>query len=391
MIKQFKFTDKAIKALPANPKDSKSTELEVSDTQVTGLKCSVSRTGRRRFMLRYLYHGRKQSISLGSFDEVNVATARKIAQKHKLLVSEGINPKEQETPTLALTLNTFFFEHYLPSIKKRKKTWRDDLYRYDVMIAPKLGEIPFNQLRTIDIEKLHLGLLDTINKFGTPYAPATCNQALMIIKSMAKYAVHLDVIPDDLSLPVKLFRLDNARTRFLDVDEMKLLLCACETYSNKTIAGYIALLALSGLRSSEAANIKWEHVDLQKRIIVIPTTKNGTARSIYLTDKMLTFIEQIKQIPENPYLFTGRASGKPLTNARKTLNRLLNRAGIDSSGVCQHTLRHSVGSNLVSNGVSLRLVQEQLQHKSIISTQRYAKLTTESMKQTSETLSNLLT
>jgi len=43
MIKKFKFNDKAIKALPANDRASKSTELEVSDTLVQGLKCLVGK------------------------------------------------------------------------------------------------------------------------------------------------------------------------------------------------------------------------------------------------------------------------------------------------------------------------------------------------------------
>ena len=132
-------------------------------------------------------------------------------------------------------------------------------------------------------------------------------------------------------------------------------------------------------------------VDIAKRVIHIPMTKNGKARSIYLTDPMLAFIGRVPLKVDNPYLFAGKAKGKPLGSVRKTFIKLLKRAQVNGDEVCLHTLRHSVASNLVSAGVSLRLVQEQLQHKSIISTQRYAKLTTESMRQTSEKLSDMLT
>lgn len=391
MIKRFKFTDKTIKALPANNRDSKSTELEVSDTQVQGLKCLVGKTGNKRFLFRYTFHQKKQSISLGRFGDINVANARQAAQKHRVTLGENVNPKvERDCPT-RLTVEAFFYEHYLPAIKKRKKTWRDDQYRYDIMIAPQLGHIVFRDLRTIDVQKHHLALTEKINKYGKYYAPATCNQALMILKSMTKYAVNLRVLDEDVCLPIKLFRLNNARTRFLNTHEVKRLLKSCKEYSNKTIAGYIALLALTGLRCSEVANIKVKDVDIGKRIIHIPITKNGKARSIYLTDTILAFIGRVPLKPDNPYLFAGRAAGKPFGSVRKTFIKLLKRAQIDNDGVCLHTLRHSVASNLVSAGVSLRLVQEQLAHKSIISTQRYAKLTTESMRQTSETLSNMLT
>jgi len=45
MDKQFKFTDARIRALPANPASSRSTELEVSDTELTGLKCLSGKNG----------------------------------------------------------------------------------------------------------------------------------------------------------------------------------------------------------------------------------------------------------------------------------------------------------------------------------------------------------
>ncbi|MFK3975880.1 tyrosine-type recombinase/integrase [Shewanella vesiculosa] len=390
-IKQFKFTDKAIKALPSNPSDSNVTELEVSDTLVPGLKCLISCTGNKRFRLRYSYQGRKQSISLGRFGDITVSTARDSAQKYRVMLAAGVNPRADKQAASKLTVNAFFYDHYLPNIKKRKKTWRDDQYRYDIMIAPTLGHVPYQDLTTLDVEKLHLGLTETINKHGKPYAPASCNQALMVIKSLTKSLYGLNLVDNDVSLPVKLYRLDNARLRFLNIEEIKLLLDASFSYVNKSIAGYVALLTLTGLRCSEASNIKWTDIDFEQRIIFIAKTKNGSARTIHLTSKMLTFIEQIQPIPENPYLFAGKVKGQPLKSARKSFKKLLIRAGIDSTGVCLHTLRHSLGSNLASNGVSLRLIQEQLQHKSIFSTQRYAKLTTESMRQTSETFSNLLT
>lgn len=391
MIKKFKFTDTSIKALPANSRESKSTELEVSDTQVQGLKCLVGKTGNKRFLFRYTFNQKKQSISLGRFGDISVASARQMAQKHRVTLGEGINPKiERDCPT-RLTINAFFNEHYLPYIKKRKKTWQDDKYRYDIMIAPKVGHILYRELRTIDVQKLHLSLTEQVNKYGNLYAPASCNQALMVIKSMTKSALSLGVVNEDVCLPVKLFKLNNARARFLSVHEVKRLLKVCREYSNKTIAGYIALLALTGLRCSEVANIKVKDVDLAKRSIHIPITKNGKARSVYLTDAMLAFIARVPLKPDNPYLFAGRVKGKPLGSVRKTFNKLIKRAQINADGVCPHVLRHSVASNLVSSGVSLKLVQEILGHKSIISTQRYAKLTTESMRQTTETLSNMLT
>jgi hypothetical protein len=68
MNTKFKFTDARIRALPTNPSTAKSTKLEFSDTEITGLKClSSKKAGSKRFLLRYVFQSRKRSISLERF------------------------------------------------------------------------------------------------------------------------------------------------------------------------------------------------------------------------------------------------------------------------------------------------------------------------------------
>ncbi|NVP03413.1 DUF4102 domain-containing protein [Photobacterium damselae subsp. damselae] len=62
--------------------DSPSTELEFSDTDVTGLKCLSGKTGSKRFLLRYQINGKKTSIAIGRFPDVDLSTARKIARQY---------------------------------------------------------------------------------------------------------------------------------------------------------------------------------------------------------------------------------------------------------------------------------------------------------------------
>jgi len=66
MDKKFKFTNECIRTLPANPASASSTDLEVSDTEVIGLKCLSGKSGNKRFLLRYVFVGRKRSIALGT-------------------------------------------------------------------------------------------------------------------------------------------------------------------------------------------------------------------------------------------------------------------------------------------------------------------------------------
>ncbi len=96
MEKKFKFTNERIKALPANPPNAKGTDLEVSDTEVIGLKCFSGKSGNKRWLLRYSTNsGRKTSIAIGRFPDIDVTLARKIARKHLQQIAEGHDPKAE--------------------------------------------------------------------------------------------------------------------------------------------------------------------------------------------------------------------------------------------------------------------------------------------------------
>lgn len=89
-----------------------------------------------------------------------------------------------------------------------------------------------------------------------------------------------------------------------------------------------------------------------------------------------------KIIPKNDYLFTN-SSGRQLTKRalQKAFKRCLRLAGLESY-YSIHCLRHTYGSFLYkSSNHNLRLVQEQLGHSSIRTTQVYASLMNEEVKE----------
>ena len=109
--KIFKFTNARLKALPANDKDSRSTDQEYTDTEISNLKLLVGKTGSKRYLVRYQIKSKKRSITIGKFPQVNINDARVIARKHLSLVAAGVDPKqERENQKLMPTLNEFFNE-----------------------------------------------------------------------------------------------------------------------------------------------------------------------------------------------------------------------------------------------------------------------------------------
>lgn len=175
MMKRFKFTNTNLKALPANTAESKTIELEFSDTECSGLKLLSGRSGSKRFLFRYTFKGRKRSIAIGRFPDIDVTQARKIAVKYRNQIAEGIDPKEERDSYKQMpTLEEFFYNTYLPLAKKKKKTWDDDETRFRLH-CKSIASLRYDELRATDIQAIQLSLSEKRRDDGQPYKPATSN------------------------------------------------------------------------------------------------------------------------------------------------------------------------------------------------------------------------
>jgi len=395
MQKKFKFTNAKLKSIKPHDKDSPSTELELSDdSDVSGLKLLVGKSGNKRFLLRYTFKSKKCSIAIGKFGDIDVATARKIAQKHKMLIAEGVDPKvEKDSYKTMPTLSEFFYKTYLPVIKPRRKSWDKDLQRFSHFIEPRLGDTRFQDLTSMDVLHLQQVIADPKKmKREVAYAPSTNNRVIAILKTMSSYALKMGVITVNAALPVSLLKEDNIREKFFDIDECKRIIASALRYENVYVGSAIAMLYLTGNRRSEVFNLKWSNFDRKNRTAYVPDSKNGKPFTIYLSDRAYNIIINLKPVEGNPYIFAGRKQGSSVSSLRKAYRYILEGAGItDFEGVCFHTARHSVASNMISSGKFSQVhVKQQLAHSSIQSSERYIKHTPTSARNISQGFSDLL-
>lgn len=393
MEKKFKFTNERIKALPANPKDAKGTDLEFSDTEVIGLKCLSGRTGNKRWLLRYSTNtGRKSSIAIGRFPDIDVTLARKIARKHLQNIAEGHDPKaERDDLKKVPNVSQFFWDIYLPLIKGKNKTWKLDQQRFKALIEPVFGQMRFEDVTAAQVQHFQLTLA-TKRPGNRTYTPGTCNRILALLKTLSSHAVRLGVVEVNQAAKIQLFRENNVRTRFLDLEESQALIRVAKGYKKKAVGALVIMLLLSGCRSSELRFATYNNLDLEKRTLIIPPeqTKNKRGRVVYLTDLAIEVLAMVPKVRGNPYIFPGQNPGKPISDLRTSFRTMLLQAGItDVENICVHTLRHTTASNMVSAGLSLNAVKAQLAHQSIQSSERYAKLSLRSIQETSQKVSDL--
>lgn len=150
----------------------------------------------------------------------------------------------------------------------------------------------------------------------------------------------------------------------------------------------IALLFSSGLRASELVNLKFEHLDLQNRMMIIkgkgkkerlvPFKKETRALlEFYLTNSRPMFIKE----DDDRFIFVN-SKGKELSvrGLEFILNEVMRKTGLYER-IHPHMLRHSFATKLLNRGADLRTIQELLGHSSIGTTTVYTHVGYEKMKQ----------
>ncbi|HBC3402734.1 TPA: tyrosine-type recombinase/integrase, partial [Vibrio parahaemolyticus] len=167
-------------------------------------------------------------------------------------------------------------------------------------------------------------------------------------------------------------------------------------HEDKSIGAYLALLFLTGARDKELRLRLKSDVNWEEKTLTIPHTKNGSSHVLFLSDYMLEILRSVPHVANNPYLFPGRKKGKPVGQPRHAFKAIKAKMGLpdipgDKANLTLHSARHTVGSLLASQGVSLHDIAKQLNHADLSSTRRYSKLTVGRRREIGSRLSDMVT
>lgn len=146
--------------------------------------------------------------------------------------------------------------------------------------------------------------------------------------------------------------------------------------TGKRNAALVALLYWSGLRVSEALALKASNVDLGAGEVQVNSGKGDKARTVGLDASARPYVmlwldaRRKLGLKNGPLLCA--LNGKPWTPqaAREALYRAGRKAGIDKR-VHPHGLRHSHAADLARRGMPTPLIQRQLGHVNLATTDRY--------------------
>lgn len=142
----------------------------------------------------------------------------------------------------------------------------------------------------------------------------------------------------------------------------------------------LELLYASGLRVSELVAVKTIEVSLNDGVVRVASGKGGKARLVPFGQEASAWIERYLAEGRQPLLgrrladalfVTARGGAMTRHNFWHAIKRYTVKAGIASTLISPHTLRHAFATHLLNHGADLRVVQMLLGHADISTTQIY--------------------
>jgi integrase/recombinase XerD len=178
--------------------------------------------------------------------------------------------------------------------------------------------------------------------------------------------------------------------RFLNRNEIESLLAAPDTSTEIGLRdrAILELMYASGLRVSEAVNVKIHDVDINSGILTT-TGKGSKTRRVPVGSSAIEWLKSYlalrrkKENIEVDRMFV-TPNGQPM-NRQGIYLLIAEYAGkCRLEGVSPHTLRHSFATHLVQNNADIRSVQQMLGHADISTTQIYTHITNAQLKRNYE-------
>jgi site-specific recombinase XerD len=241
-------------------------------------------------------------------------------------------------------------------------------------------------------------VLSLKTRHGKPYAKTSVRNILSHASAFYDYLVHTAVVSDNPFTHLPGLRTEKPVVRNIpSVSDMQKLLDALRQgwtgteHLKERISAYrfhilSEILYASGLRISEAAELRISELDLGSGMIHLTRTKGGKARiaflSSYACELLEVYLQQLLPLirsnwhDETTVFGTGTEQFAAWANTQ--LVRWCRRCDIPR--FTAHGFRHALGYHLLKYGCPIRSIQEILGHRKIRSTEVYTQVDKEDLR-----------
>jgi len=256
-----------------------------------------------------------------------------------------------------------------------------DRYAREVTPRKKSANSELSRLKTLKSVLGHLRFAALQGKHVATYrdkrlqegaAAATVNKELNTLSHLVDTAIRDWGIYVPAN-PVKLVSRPTdarGRDRRLEAGEEEQLLEAARNYG-EPLPSIICFALETGMRRGEIAAMRWEHIDVKARVVLVPETKTDTPRRVPLSKRAVAVLEGL------PRRLDGQVWGMRADSITQAFDRVCQRTGLNDLRF--HDLRHEATSRLFERGLNTMQVAAITGHKTLEMLKRYTHLRAEDL------------
>lgn len=278
------------------------------------------------------------------------------------------------------------FMGYLRDVKKIAKntelSYESDLRKWQEYLASE-GVTDVKDI-TGEHLKAYIALLQKEGR-----KPTTISRSIASMKAFFHFMTREGYVPVDISDCMKAPKIEKKVPVILTQEETRRLLEEPKGNSPKELRdkAMLELLYATGIRVSELISLKLTDINLQmeyivcsdghkERIIPFGDVARDAVKA-YLRDGRPKLLKE----GEKEYLFMNCSGGEMSRQGFWKLIKFYGKKAGITTELTPHTLRHSFAAHLVGNGADLKSVQEMMGHSDISTTQVYAQIKRERIRE----------
>ena len=291
-----------------------------------------------------------------------------------------VSRKEAENTTLCEAL-----DRYEKEVSVKKKGHWQEKYKIDFWRKSSFGQRYLAAIRPSDLAAWR-------DRYLKNHSPSTVNRLLIVLSHVFTISVKEWGMGGLLNPVQQIRRPQNAKARdrlFLP-GEAKAVLNSCLAYGGDLLA-IVRLAIETGMRRAELAGMTWQIVDLKKRTVTLPDTKNGEKRAVPLSPEAVRILSGlVRRIDAHVWEFESRGMG-----IIQAFRRAVSRAQAAYEKECEekrskpdpaflvdltfHDLRHEATSRFFEKGLNPMQVAAITGHKTLQMLKRYTHLKAEDL------------
>ena len=288
--------------------------------------------------------------------------ARNVVQAKQALAAELLRVEQSKALGFSPAGQETFEEVAKRFLAYQKARLTPAAYERDEGIIEKHFKTFFRGVRLATIRRADIQRY--ITKRSGEVGANSVTKELNVIKHLLRLAVEWEIIPFNPAQGIKAPRVPAGRVRYLQPTELRALLKGASDW----LRPIIALAVTTGMRRGEILALRWLDVDLNGARILLPQTKNGDGRIVYLNASAQEVMRSLQYSEPIARIFAEITPDMVTVTFRRLCVRL------KIADFRFHDLRHTAASWLRMSGADIHTVAQLLGHKDLRMAARYQHL-----------------